>query len=175
MKVFKISPDGKEQILHIFGPGEPVGEVPVFSGMDFPANACTLKESRLLYIPRTRFLDLARRQPQILLNMLSTLSQRLRKFTLQIERLSLKEVAPRLAEVLLEISAESESGEKNVVELKITKGRLASQIGTTPETLSRTLQKMTNQGLVKVERSRFILLDRDRLEVLALGGNQVET
>lgn len=174
VKVFKISPEGKEQILHIFGPGEPVGEVPVFSGKEFPANASTLKESKLLYISRTRFLELACRQPQILLNMLATLSRRLRNFTLQIERLTLKEVASRLAEVLLEISEESESGDKSFVELNITKGQLANQIGTTPETLSRTLQKMTRQGLIQVDRSRFSLLDREGLEGLALGGSSIE-
>lgn len=174
VKVYKISPDGKEQILHIFGPGEPVGEVPVFSGTDFPANACTLKESRLLYIPRSRFLDLAERKPQILLNMLATLSKRLRAFTMQIERLSLKEVASRLAEVVLEMAEESEAPNKDVVELSITKGQLANQIGTTPETLSRTLQRLTREGLIKVDKKRLFLLRPEGLEELASGGGRIE-
>jgi len=169
VKVFKLSPDGKEQILHIFGPGEPVGEVAVFSGKDYPASASTLKESSLLYLPRAGFLSLAHRQPQVLLNMLATLSMRLRKFTLQIERLSLREVGSRLAQALLEMRADTGTDGRRSVVLGVTKGQLANQIGTTPETLSRTLQKMTRQGLIQVEGKRLALLDCRRLEDLASG------
>ena len=167
IKVFKISPDGKEHILHIFGPGEPVGEVAVFSEQAYPAFAETLKESHLLYFPRSRFLDLARERPQILLNMLATLSIRLRQFAQKIERLSLKEVASRLAEVLLEMAGNAESVTDNLVELTITKGQLASQIGTTPETLSRTFQKLSSQGLIQVDRKRVAILDLEGLRGLA--------
>jgi CRP/FNR family transcriptional regulator len=175
VKVFKISPDGKEHILHIFGPGEPLGEVPVFSGKDFPAFAETLKQSDLLYFPRSRFLDLASRQPQILLNMLATLSTRLRRFTQKIEQLTLKEVASRLSETLLEMAeGSSVAGRGDLVELRITKGQLASQLGTTPETLSRTFQKMTRLGLIRVEKKRVELLDRQGLQGLALGNDPLE-
>jgi CRP/FNR family transcriptional regulator len=172
VKVFKISPDGKEHILHIFGPGEPVGEVPVFSGKEFPAFAETLKKSNLLYFPRALFLELASRQPQILLNMLATLSMRLRKFSQKIEQLSLKEVASRLSEVLLEMAEEpSGQGGEEVAQLRITKAQLASQLGTTPETLSRTFQKMSRLGLIRVESRRVELLDRKGLQRLALGND----
>ena len=175
VKVFKLSPDGKEQILHIFGPGEPVGEVPVFSGQDFPAFAETLKQSELLYFPRSRFLDLATQQPQILLNMLATLSIRLRRFALKIEQLSLKEVASRLSGALLEMAGEVSAGDEHeVVELRITKGQLASQLGTTPETLSRTFQKMTRLGWIRVERKKVEILDREALEGLSLGTYPLE-
>ncbi len=173
VKVFKISPDGKEHILHIFGPGEPLGEVAVFSGKDFPASADTLQESILLYFPRTAFLNLAVKQPQILLNMVATLSVRLRRFAQKIERLSLKEVASRLAEVLLEMANDLNSTKKeHIVELKSTKGQLASQIGTSPETLSRTFKKLTRLGLIQVDRRRVVLMDLEGLQELALGENQ---
>jgi CRP/FNR family transcriptional regulator len=175
VKVFKISPDGKEHILHIFGPGEPVGEVPVFSGKEFPAFAETLKKSDLLYFPRSRFLDLASRHPQILLNMLATLSMRLRRFTQKIEQLSLKEVASRLSEALLEMAGEtSGDGEGLVARLCVTKAQLASQLGTTPETLSRTFQKMTRLGLIRVESRRVELMDRRGLQALALGHDPLD-
>lgn len=175
VKIFKISPDGKEHILHIFGPGEPVGEVPVFSGKEFPAFAETLKKSELLYFPRSRFLELASRQPQILLNMLATLSMRLRRFTQKIEQLSLKEVASRLSEVLLEMAeGPSGSGGQEVAQLRMTKAQLASQLGTTPETLSRTFQKMTRLGLIRVDGRRVELLDRQGLRNLALGNDPTE-
>jgi CRP/FNR family transcriptional regulator len=174
VKVFKMSQEGKEQILHIFGPGEIVGEVPVFSGRGYPASAVTLKDSELLYIPREGFLRLATDQPQILLNMLATLSRRLRTFTVQIERLTLMEVASRLAEVLLEIAGRGSPGQQDVAELKVTKGQLANQIGTTPETLSRSLQKMSRKGMIRVNRNRVAILDREALQELATGGSPLD-
>jgi len=173
VKVFKVSQDGKEQILHIFGVGEIVGEVAVFSGKEFPASAVTLQDSDLLYIPREGFLRLATGRPQILLNMLATLSRRLRTFTVQIERLTLMEVASRLAQVLLEIAGEPRAGREDIADLKVTKGQLANQIGTTPETLSRTLRKMSRRGLIRVNRNRVTLCDREGLKELSLGGGQL--
>jgi len=96
IKIYKVSPEGKEQILHIFGSGEPFGEVPVFSGQQFPANAQAIEKSRLLFFPRTLFVDLISRNPALALNMLAVLSMRLRRFTVQIENLSLKEMGREL-------------------------------------------------------------------------------
>ena len=85
VKIFKLSPEGKEQILHIFGPGDPVGEVAVFAGRSFPANADAITAARLLFFPRTAFLDLIAANPSLAMKMLAVLSMRLRKFTSQIE------------------------------------------------------------------------------------------
>lgn len=49
VKIFRTSPAGKEQILHIFGPGEAVGEVPVFQGGTFPANGQALEKLETLF------------------------------------------------------------------------------------------------------------------------------
>ena len=89
VKIFKMSLDGKEQILHIFGSGEPFGEVPVFHGQPFPANAMALVKSKLLFFPRREFIDLVTANPSLALNMLAMLSLRLRRFANQIENLSL--------------------------------------------------------------------------------------
>ncbi len=97
VKIYKMSPAGKEHILHIFGPGEPFGEVPVFHGLPFPASAEALVKSTLLYFPREKFIRLVHDTPSIALNMLAVLSMRLRRFSTQIENLSLKEVPARLA------------------------------------------------------------------------------
>ena len=71
IKIYKISLEGKEQILHIFGPGEPFGEVPVFSGDVFPASAEAVRQSRVLYFPRDRFIRLITTDPTLALNMLA--------------------------------------------------------------------------------------------------------
>lgn len=161
VKIFKMSLQGKEQILHIFGEGEPFGEVPVFHGQPFPASAETLLKSRLLYFPRKEFIDLVTRSPSIALNMLAVLSMRLRRFTVQIENLSLKEVPARLASYLLYLA--EEQGRADRVELAISKGQLASLLGTIPETLSRIFAKMSEEGLIEVQGRTILLLDREGL------------
>ncbi len=161
VKVYKMSPDGKEQILHIFGPGEVFGEVPVFHGKPFPASAECLVKSRLLFFPRQKFVNLVYANPSIALNMLAFLSMRLRKFTTQIENLSLKEVPGRLAGYLLFL--QEEQGNRDFVELEISKGQLASLLGTIPETLSRIFAKMTEEGLIAVEGRRIIIKDKEAL------------
>ena len=71
VKIYKLSFEGKEQILHIFGPGEPFGEVPVFTGQNFPANAQAMDESRIFFFPRESFIELIKNNPSIALNMLA--------------------------------------------------------------------------------------------------------
>jgi len=171
VKIFKLSLDGKEQILHILNPGEPFGEVAVFAGERFPAHADTLEESRIFFFPRLAFIDLIRKNPNLALNMLAVLSRRLRKFTAMVEDLSLKEVPGRLAAYFLYLG-DPKKGTKEVQELKldISKNQLASLLGTIPETLSRILAKMTKEGLIKPTGSRGIrILDRGGLEELAEG------
>ena len=172
VKIFKVSVSGKEHILHVFGPGEPFGEVPVFSGQRFPANAETIQESRLLFFPRSAFLGLITSHPSLALNMLAVLSMRLRQFTQQIENLSLKEVPARLAAYLLYLS--TEQGHEESVILDISKGQLASLLGTIPETLSRILGRMSKQGLIETEDRKIRLLDREALESLAVEGKKMD-
>ena len=156
VKIFKMSLDGKEQILHIFGSGEPFGEVPVFHGQPFPANALSLSRTRLLFFPRREFVELVTAHPSLALNLLAMLSLRLRRFAAQIESLSLKEVPGRLAAYLVYLA--EEQGSTTQVTLDIPKGQLASLLGTIPETLSRIFARMTEEGLIRVE-GRTIYLD----------------
>ena len=168
VKIFKLSPEGKEQILHLFGAGEPIGEVAVFAGGKFPAHAQAMEESRLFFFPRPAFIDLIRKYPSVALNMLAVLSLRLRKFTSLIEDLSLKEVPGRLAAHLLYLG----EGKKGIAEvnLDISKNQLASLLGTIPETLSRILARMTREGYIELSGQRRIrILDRKGLEELASG------
>ncbi|MEJ2038083.1 MAG: Crp/Fnr family transcriptional regulator [Desulfosarcinaceae bacterium] len=137
VKVFKVSADGKEQILHIYGPGHPIGEVPVFAGQHFPANAQAVKKSRLLFFPRRAFIDLITAQPSLALNMLAVLS---------------------------------EQQNRTSVDLPISKGHLASLLGTIPETLSRIFNKMTAEGIISVYGGAIAIKDSQALEALAESG-----
>jgi len=170
VKIFKLSFEGKEQILHIFGPGEPFGEVPVFTGQHFPANAEAMEDGRIFFFPRESFIELIKKNPSIALNMLAVLSLRLRRFTHLIDDLSLKEVPGRLSAYLLYLS-EQEKGISDL-ELTITKSQLASLLGTIPETLSRIFGKMSKQGLIELDGPQIRILDRQGLEDLAETGGR---
>ncbi len=162
VKIFKLSMEGREQILHIFGRGEPFGEVAVFQGRPFPANAAVLGKGKLLFFPGPEFIRLVHANPSIALNMLAMFSMRLRRFATQIEHLSLKEVPGRLASHLLYLSREQHNREQ--VTLDIPKGQLASLLGTSPETLSRIFAKMSEEGIIRLQGKVITLLDRERLE-----------
>ncbi len=168
VKVFMLSPDGKEQILHIIGPGESFGEVAVFAGKSFPAHAVTLDKSSLVFLPRDDFVALVSANPALAFNLLAALSQRLRQFTLMIDALSLKEVPGRLAAHLLRLSEKQASGDRLLLEL--SKTQLASFLGTIPETLSRILSKLQRAGFITIKGSEIIIVDRRRLAELAEAG-----
>jgi CRP/FNR family transcriptional regulator, dissimilatory nitrate respiration regulator len=167
VKIFKSSIDGKEKILHIFGPGEPFGEVPVFTGKPFPANAQAIAGSRLLFFPINEFVRLITENPSLALSMLAVLAMRLRQFAAQIEQLSLKEVPARLASYLLYLSEEQENPQE--VTLSISKGQLASLLSTMPETLSRIFSRMSRGELIDVNGRLIRLMDREGLQSLSDG------
>ncbi len=165
VKVFKFSPEGKEQILQFFGPGEHFAEVPAFDGQCFPASAAAVEATELLFFPRAAFLELLQQHPTLATNILAIFARHLRRFAQLIEDLSLKEVPGRLAAYLLYRS--DSTGSEKVVELDMTKTQLAAFLGTIPETLSRVFSRLAGEGLIEMEGSRITLLDRQRLVVLA--------
>lgn len=171
VKIFKLAPDGREQIIHIYGPGEPFAEVPVFEGGAYPANAAAIEESVLLFFPRAAIRRLLTREPSLALAWLAVLARKLRRFTLQLESLTLKESPQRLAAYLLDLSDRSGGGD--AVELDMAKGHLAGLLGTAQETLSRILKKMTEAGCITVQGRRIELLDRPALESLAAGDERL--
>lgn len=171
MKLYKISPEGKEQILHIVVAPDAFAEAALFLGGTYPAFAEALTDTQLLFFPKRDFVQLIERNPQLSINMIVTLSQYLKRFTLLIEELSLKEVSARMAKHLIDLSlkAVKEGKSPNDVELDLSKTQLASKLGTISETLSRTLAKMKAKKIIDVKRNRILILDRKGLEALASG------
>ena len=104
VKIYKLSPDGKEYTLHIHGPGDPVAEAAIFDDMVYPASCTALEDSGLVRISRDGFLSLIKKRPELALKMMSGYSKRLRQFVAKIEELSLKDIKSRLAAYLLENS-----------------------------------------------------------------------
>lgn len=163
VKVYKLSAEGKERILHVVHPGGTFAEAAIFGNGLYPAYAEPLVASRLLFIPKGSFLELLAGNSRIAINMIAGLSRFLRQFAQQIEELTFKDVPSRLARFLLELAR----GQRTTVELPISKSQLASNLGTVSETLSRTLRKLSDDDLIKVQGKRVEILDVERLEELA--------
>lgn len=169
VKIAKLSPEGKEQILHLMGPGDPFGEVPMFAGGLFPANAMALEDAEVLFFPRIAFAEVISRHPALAMNMLASLSQRLVHLTRLVENLSLREVHERLAAYLLHLS--DRQNQSDTIRLDINKGQLASFLGTIPETLSRILTRLHNDELIEVEGRNIRILNRPGLQKLMDGAD----
>ncbi len=165
VKIYRAAPDGREAVLHVFGPGEPFGEVAVFQGGAFPASAVCLEAGAALLLPRSALLDHISRDPALALNMLAALSRRLRAFAAKVETLTLMETPQRLAAYLL-LNSEDQG---NSVRLDVSKSLLAGILGTARETLSRALTRMAEQGIVTVEGRTVHIENRALLEGLARG------
>ena len=167
VKIYKISPEGKEKILRLVKPHDIFGPVPVFSGETYPANADAMKSTKALFFPLNVFINLIKKNPNIALNMLDALSDRLRQFKIQVEDLSLKEIPSRLAVYFLHVS--KEESRNDAFTLEIPKGQLASLLGTIPETLSRIFSKMREAGIIESEGNKIKILDMESLKNLAEG------
>jgi len=171
IKLYKVSPDGKEQILHVVSAPDAFAEAALFLEGSYPAFAEALSETQLLFFPKRDFVQLIERNPQLSINMIVSLSQFLKRFASLIEELSLKEVSSRIAKYLIDLSMKSSKegkGQKEV-ELDLSKTQLASKLGTISETLSRTLAKMKAKGIIDVKKNKILILNRELLEELASG------
>jgi CRP-like cAMP-binding protein len=171
VKLYKISPEGKEQILHVVSAPDTFAEAALFLEGSYPAFAEVLSDGQLLFFPRRDFIHLIEKNPKLSINMIVTLSHYLKKFSLLIEELSLKEVSSRIAKYLIDLSLKSSKEGKNPreVDLDLSKTQIAQKLGTISETFSRTLAKMKAKGIIDVKRNRILILDRQALDELASG------
>ena len=163
VKVYKLSAEGKERILHVIPPGGTFAEAAIFGDGLYPAYAETLQGGKLLFLPKDGFLSLLTNNGRMAINMIAGLSKFLRQFAMQVEELTFKDVPSRLARYLIDLS----KGRLKTVELPISKTQLASNLGTVSETLSRTLRKLSDDDLIVVSGKKIEILDHERLEDLA--------
>jgi len=167
VKVYKLSPRGEEQILHLYGPGETFGEAAALSLGTYPACAEALEPSDLLVVQRPVLRDAIGRDPDLCLGIIAGLSGKLQEFAELIEQLSLRQVPARLAKVLLD---EAQRAGSKTFRLRQSKRQLAARIGTAAETLSRTLGRLKADGLIDVAGSQITLRDVEGLEGLCRNG-----
>ncbi len=165
IKVFKVSGEGKEQVLHLIGPGQTFAEAAIFEGGAYPAGAEALTDATLVFVPKRPFLALLEKTPRIALRMLASLSRWLMRMTDLVESIALRDVESRLVRYLAEEAkgAGSEIRDGAVVELDVSKNVLASRLGTVPETFSRTLKKLQEEGKIRVKGRQIRILKADAL------------
>jgi len=166
IEVYKLSPQGKKQILRFVLPGELFAEAAMFAGKSYPAYADAATECEILSIAREDLLSLLQVNPQLSLRMLGALSNLLRGLTGMIEDLCLRDVSARLAKFLLDRSAKSG---RDFFHLDMKMGDVAQKICTVSETLSRTLRKLRLKGVIDVKGKTITILDRENLEKIASG------
>jgi CRP/FNR family transcriptional regulator len=163
VKIYKLSPDGKERILRIAHPGRTFAEAAIFDVGLYPANASTLEKSVLLFFPKQEILELLHGNVQLAINMIGGISRILRELMDQMEAMTFKDVPARLARYLLDQA----DGDGRQVMLPVSKTQLAANLGTVSETLSRTFRKMAEDKLLRVSSRTIELLDRQGLEEIA--------
>jgi CRP-like cAMP-binding protein len=173
VSVHRVSAAGKEQIIHVFRAGDSFAEVALASATGYPAAARALEPTQVLLVQKDGILELLKRQPELALRMLGSMSSHLRVLVGQLEDLTLKDVETRLANWLLKRCANPQSRQPVKIELGMTKRTLAAELGTVSETFSRTLAKFREQSLIMVEGKTITVLSPLRLARLLdrnLGG-----
>jgi CRP/FNR family transcriptional regulator len=168
VKLLRLSPGGREQILHVHGPAETFAEATLAEGSRYPAGAIATEDSEVLLVPRAGFQSLLARRPVLATNLIARLSMRLREMAVLVEDLSLREAPARLARYLLDLVEEG-ARPGTIVSLPIRKGELASLLGTRQETLSRAFRHLADLDLVEVRGAAVELLDPDGLADAAAG------
>jgi CRP/FNR family transcriptional regulator len=159
VKVFKTSADGKEQTLAIIRPQETFNEVPVFDGDANPASAQAMMPVTLYGIGIHDILRILRSYPQVALNITKVMAGRLRHLVALVEDLSFRHVIGRVARILLEYSAD-----RAPLGPRLTQRDMAAMAGTAREVVSRSLRTLEEEGLIKIDRHRIIIRDKEALK-----------
>ncbi len=179
VKIYKISKDGREHILHLINPTNTFAEVPLFENFGeihedsfrYPANAMALEdETRVVLIPARQFTELLENDSKICIKMLSGFAKRLRHLNHHIEELTLKDVTKRVSGFILteyNNKRKSKTEAEPHIKLLISKADLAAYLGTIIETLSRTFKKLQDENIIDVDGKKIIIKDIVKLKETA--------
>lgn len=169
IKVVKSTPTGKEVLLEIFGPGDPLGAVVAYEGKPFPATARAMEPTRCVITPRETFFRLLAEHPSLVRGLLSGLTMRLIELTNRLAAVSGARVEERIARLVLqkldELGRPERGGE--FLPLHLTRQEIADLAGTTIETAIRVMSRWSKSGWVETEEEGFLVRDRAELERLA--------
>ncbi len=147
VKLFKLSPEGKEHLLHMVRPGETFAEAALFGGFDYPASAETVADSELVFLPKRPMLELLTGHPALPLKLLAGMSVWLRRMVDLMEDIVLRDAAGRVSKYLLALRAD-DGTKAPVVQMVLKHQELAAHLGMTRETVSRTMAHLESLGLI---------------------------
>jgi CRP-like cAMP-binding protein len=169
VKVVKTLPSGKEIILEIFGPGDPVGAVVAYEGRPYPASAVALEPAHCILVRRAELFSLIEHHSGFARALLSGMALRIVELTRRIPEVAGGRVETRFAHLFLKLSdrlGQDRDGGR-FVPLALTRQELADLAGTTPETCIRLMSRWGKDRVVVTERDGFLVRDRAALERLA--------
>jgi CRP/FNR family transcriptional regulator len=165
VRIFKSSPNGREQILTIEGPGSSVAELPLFDGGTYPASTAAIDEARIYFISKQDFHSLCLVHPQVPLKVLKVVGGRLRKLVGIIEELSFTTVRSRLISVLVRLGKAGKKTPAGIeIQLPSSNQELAAEIGTVRELVSRNLSRLQAEELISMNAKTVIIPDLKRLQ-----------
>ena len=162
VRIYRMSPAGREQALADLLPGQVFNLVPIIDGRPAPSSAVARTDVALYAISRPDFLRLIRAYPAVAEAVLQDFAGRLRYLTGLIEALSLRSVPERLAQALLDMVREDQPPAA-----RFTQQDLATKLGTVREVISRTLKNFEKDGLISMQRHQIVILDAERLASIA--------
>lgn len=164
IKIYRLSENGKEQIVRILEPGDFTGELSLFDAKPHDAYAETLEPVELCVIQRDQMQQLLQKHPAISLKMLEEFSSRLARTEQRAARIGMESAETRIALYLVDLSEEQRQLK---VELPMSRKDLASHLGTTPETISRKLSAFEESGWIRQSSMKAVeILDLDALLLL---------
>lgn len=169
VKIFKISPQGKEYILHLLRKPNLFGDVPLFTGGKCPASVRIMEDSTLLFIPKNEFLQLLKDNPELSFKIMAGFAKRLESITVKAEDLSLKEVVNRLADYIVKgIESNHNSNlPEPFFKIPLSNPTIAAYLGTIPETISRAIKKLKDSRIIRVHGRTIFVQDFENLKKLA--------
>jgi CRP/FNR family transcriptional regulator len=161
VRIFKLSPSGREQVLAVEGPGSSFAELPVFDGGNYPAAASALENTEVLFISRKDFQNFCREHPDVGLKVIAVVGSRLRRLVGLIEELSFTTVRQRLIALILRLTQAEGVRSSEGIRIELTKSHqdLASELGTVRELVSRNLSRLEAEGFLDVEGRKIVVKD----------------
>jgi CRP-like cAMP-binding protein len=171
VKVVKLQPSGKEVILEIFGPGDPVGAVVAYEGRPFPATAIAVERTTCLLVRRGPLFGLLERHPSLVRGLLSAFTRRIVELAQRIPEVAGAKVETRFAHLFLKLADRMgrPRGGATFIPVALSRQELADLTGTTIETCIRVMSRWGKEGLVQTEKDGFLVANRSALQGLTRG------
>jgi len=169
VKVYKMTPAGKDVILEIFGVGDPLGAVAVYEGWPFPASAVAIEDTTCITIERAVFFTLLESHPSLVRGLLLGLTYRLIELTNRVAELTGGRVEPRFARLFLKLAGEVGRPDRGgtFIPMPLSRQELADLTGTTIETAIRIMSRWGKERVVLTEKEGFLVQNTAALEDLA--------